>query len=89
LNNIFFYNYTVGLRKDINNIFRHILGSHDGCEPYFCKGTIPNEKNMIVDAKRSGFLSDISQIISCLMVNIDSLLNVDNKTTTCLNNSIV
>ncbi|CAH1721716.1 unnamed protein product [Aphis gossypii] len=74
------YEKEVGLRKDISNSFRHILGSHDRCEPYFCKGTIPNEKNMILEAERSGFLTDISQIISRLVVNVDSLLmNVDNN----------
>jgi len=35
---------------------------------------------MIVDAEKSGFLSDISQIISRLVKNVDSLLlNVDNN----------
>lgn len=56
------------------------MGSHDLCEPYFCKGGTPNEQNMIVDAEKSGFLSDISQVISRLVANVDSLLmNVDNN----------
>ncbi|KAE9522977.1 hypothetical protein AGLY_016608 [Aphis glycines] len=68
------------LRKDINNSFRHILGGHDRCESYFCKAPQANEKNMIEDAERSGFVSEVSQIISRLVANVDSLLmNVDNN----------
>lgn len=56
------------------------MGAHDRCESYFCKGTQGNEKNMIEDAERSGLVSDISQLISRLVVNVDSLLmNVDNN----------
>jgi len=77
---LYYYITIVGLWKDITNSFRHILGSHDGCEKYFCKNKVPNEKNWIVTAEDSGFLSDISQIISRLVTNVDSLLmNVDNN----------
>lgn len=56
------------------------MGAHDRCESYFCKGPLPNEQNMIEEAERSGLVSDISQIISRLVANVDSLLmNVDNN----------
>ncbi|KAL4088881.1 hypothetical protein QTP88_023965 [Uroleucon formosanum] len=72
--------YRNRLRQDINNSFRHILGARDRCESYFCKGPQTNEKNMIEDAERSVLMSDISQLLSRLVANVDSLLmNVDNN----------
>jgi len=56
------------------------MGAHDQCEYYFCKSPQANEKNMIEDAERSGLVSDISQIITRLVSNVDSLLmNMDNN----------
>ncbi|CAI6370456.1 unnamed protein product [Macrosiphum euphorbiae] len=75
------YQKAVGLRQDINNSFRHIIGAHDRCEEYHCKKPRPiNEKNLIEDTETSGIVSDISQIVSRLVANVDSLLmNVDNN----------
>ncbi|KAL4119944.1 hypothetical protein QTP88_012696 [Uroleucon formosanum] len=54
--------------------------AHDRCESYFCKGPQTNEKNMIEDVERSELMSDISQLLSRLVANVDSLLmNIDNN----------
>lgn len=70
----------LGLRRDIQNSFRHILGAHDNCEKYYCKGPKLNEINYIEDAEKSQLVNDISQIINRLLINVDSLLmNLDNN----------
>lgn len=56
------------------------MGAHDQCNSYFSQCSTANEKNIIADAEKSGFVNDISQIISRLATNVDSLLmNVDNN----------
>ncbi|CAI6376301.1 unnamed protein product, partial [Macrosiphum euphorbiae] len=69
-----------GLRKDITNSFRHILGYHRLCEPYFCNGPKPNEINYIDEALTTGLLEEFIQIVNRLANNAESLLmNVDNN----------
>ncbi|CAI6370821.1 unnamed protein product [Macrosiphum euphorbiae] len=59
------YEREVGLRKDINNSFRHILGSHDRCEKYFCK----NSYNSRVEAAVISYNSN-GQFLRLLHKNI-------------------
>lgn len=83
--NNFFSIYNIGLRKDINNSFRHtiyirILGEHSQCKSYFCKGTKVNEINLMYDPQKSGMVDEILQIVGRLTTNANSLLmNVDNN----------
>lgn len=77
-----YYNLTkkIGLRKDILNSFRHILGNHEQCEEYFCKGKKLNELNLYEDAEKCGLHRETNQIIKRLSMHADSLLmNVDNN----------
>lgn len=70
----------IGLRKDIFNSFHHILGNHEQCEEYFCKGKKLNEVNLDGDAEKCGLHREVKQIIGRLAMHADSLLmNVDNN----------
>jgi len=78
--NFFKLSNYIGLRKDINNSFQHILGEHSQCELYFCKGAKENEQNLLNLAQQSGVVQEIVQIIGRLTTNANSLLmNVDNN----------
>lgn len=74
------YQKISGLRKDISNSFCHILGNHEQCEEYFCKGKKLNEVNLYEDAEKCGIYREVNQIIKRLAMHADSLLmNVDNN----------
>ncbi|KAF0709769.1 YqaJ domain-containing protein, partial [Aphis craccivora] len=69
-----------GLRKDITNSFRHILGDHRLCEPYFCNGPKPNEINYIDEALTTGLLEEFIQIVNRLANNAEKAALLSHNT---------
>jgi len=65
---------TEGLRQDILNAPNHILGNHNKCAEYFCKGPKENEKDMKMEMIASGFMKHIENVVQQLSINAKSLI---------------
>jgi len=58
----------------------HILGQHNQCASYFCKGAKIGKINLVPEAEKCGLLREINQIYSRIIDNTPSLLlDVDNN----------
>lgn len=58
----------------------HILGQHNQCASYFCKGAKIGKINLVPEAEKCGLLREINQIYSRIIDNAPSLLlDVDNN----------
>lgn len=68
------------LRKDIDNSPYHRFGQHNNCASYFCTGSNAGEINFVPEVEKTGFMTEIRNIIYRLVINADSLIgNVDNN----------
>lgn len=68
------------MKKDIANCPYHRLGQHNNCATYFCTGPKTGERNLVLEAEKSGMMVEIKNVIYRLIVNADSLIeNADNN----------
>ncbi|KAL4153670.1 hypothetical protein QTP88_001503 [Uroleucon formosanum] len=68
------------LANDIMNSPYHILGEHNKCDKYFCKGSKTGDQNLVSIAENCGLMREINMANRRLFNNAQSLLkNVDNN----------
>lgn len=63
------------LRKDLENVPRHVFGDHTRCSKYFCPGFKDNEVNIVPLLEESGLMIRIDDVLAhCILRNARSLL---------------
>ncbi|GBN88648.1 hypothetical protein AVEN_93006-1 [Araneus ventricosus] len=62
----------MSLRQDIMNVPFHVFGSHENCEPYFCRDK--KDKNYVTVLKTSGLLCRLLDVLNSLSDHARSLI---------------
>lgn len=62
------------LRADILNSPYHIFGEHARCQPYYCKGSKLEEKNLVPEMKQTGLFQILERLADDLTNHTRSLL---------------
>lgn len=73
------------LKEDIMNAPRHVLGQHDKCQKYFCKGNT-NNKNYMSEFENTAVFYKLMDVVGSLACHAKSLkFNANNNSVECFN----